>query len=222
MSQTEAIFRQLREAILGLDLGPGERLSERLLEARFAGSRTPVRAALMRLEAEDLIRKDGRHWLVAPIDLDEIRALAEFRAPLEAAVVRLIVAKGPKADLGGLEALLVSLDQDTPREEWLRAGTDFHVELARLSDNPFLLRAIQDAMTRLSRARWLEVLTPQSRERARDEHREILTLLQAGRGEDAARAAEIHARATQDRLLASLKEDRRGLRARGLTVVGAP
>lgn len=43
MSQMLQIHDQLREMILSLDLGPGERLTERWLESRFEGSRTPIR-----------------------------------------------------------------------------------------------------------------------------------------------------------------------------------
>src|SRR5262249_60376638 len=83
MSQMQQIHTRLRDMVLSLDLGPGERLSERLLEREFNGSRTPVRAALLKLEAEGLVRRDGRNWVVAPIDLRGIAALAEFRRPLE-------------------------------------------------------------------------------------------------------------------------------------------
>ena len=69
MSQMLQITDQLREMVLSLYLGPGERLTERWLETQFQGSRTPIRAALLRLEAEDLVRRDGRNWVVAPIDL---------------------------------------------------------------------------------------------------------------------------------------------------------
>ncbi|TIU62283.1 MAG: GntR family transcriptional regulator, partial [Mesorhizobium sp.] len=52
MSQMQNVERQLREMILGLEIGPGERLTERWIESRFGASRTPVRAALLRLETE--------------------------------------------------------------------------------------------------------------------------------------------------------------------------
>src|SRR5258706_6260734 len=83
MSQMLQIHARLRDMVLSLDLGPGERLSERLLEREFNGSRTPVRAALLKLEAEGLVCRDGRNWGVAPIDLRGIAAPAEFRLPLE-------------------------------------------------------------------------------------------------------------------------------------------
>src|SRR5580692_9906079 len=106
MSQMLQIHDQLRELILSLDLTPGERLTERWLESRFDGSRTPIRAALLRLEGEELVQRDGRNWIVAPIDLAELAALAEFREPLETTAVRLACARATEADIAGIEGML--------------------------------------------------------------------------------------------------------------------
>ncbi|MFN5490284.1 MAG: GntR family transcriptional regulator, partial [Bradyrhizobium sp.] len=187
MSQMLQIHDQLREMILSFDLGPGERLTERWLESRFQGSRTPIRAALVRLEGEELVRRDGRNWIVAPIDLGELEALAEFRIPLETTAVRLACARASAADIAGVEEMLDACQSGAPREEWHRVGTDFHVEIARLSGNPFIVKAIAGAMTRLSRARWLEVWTEPSREQAWREHRRILGFIKADDPDSAAR-----------------------------------
>jgi DNA-binding GntR family transcriptional regulator len=104
---------------------------------------------------------------------------------------------------------------EVPREEWHKVGADFHVEIARLSGNPFLAKAIEAVMTRLSRARWLEVWTETSREQAWSEHRRILGFIRSKQADDAAREASAHVRDTRDRLLRALNADRRGLRARG-------
>jgi DNA-binding GntR family transcriptional regulator len=221
MSQTLLIHDQLRQMILSLDLGPGERLTERWLESQFQSSRTPIRAALMRLEGEGLVQRDGRNWTVAPIDLGEIEALAEFREPLEVTAVRLACVRAIENDLNAIEEMLDACRPDVPREEWHRIGTDFHVQIANLSGNPFLAKAIEGVMTRLSRARWLEVWTDASREQAWSEHRRILGFVRDKRPDDAAREASAHVRDTRDRLLQSLKSDRRGLRARGFAIVGA-
>ena len=220
MSQMFQIHHQLREMILALDLAPGEKLTERWLEGQFAGSRTPIRAALLRLEAEELVRRDGRNWIVAPIDLGELQALAEFREPLEILAVRLACQRAQQADLDAIAALLDACQPDTRREEWHRVGTDFHVEIARLSGNPFIVKAITGAMTKLSRARWLEVWTEPARAQAWEEHRRILELIRQADPDQAAAAAAAHIVNTRDRLLRSLREDQRGLRARGFAVVG--
>ena len=79
MSQMRLAYENLRDLILTLELAPGERLSERWLETRFEGSRTPIRAALVRLETEGLIQREGRGYIVAPIQLGEIEHVFAFR-----------------------------------------------------------------------------------------------------------------------------------------------
>ena len=105
-SQTVLLYDRLRSAILSLDLAPGERLTERGLEASFDASRTPVRAALGRLDTEGLVQRDGRGWIVSPIDLAEIGALAELREAVEGAAVRLAVQRATDAEIAAVAALL--------------------------------------------------------------------------------------------------------------------
>lgn len=220
MSQSLQIHDRLREMILSLSLRPGEKLSERWLETQFDGSRTPIRAALFRLEAEDLVRREDRGWVVAPIDLDEIAALAEFREPIETASVRLACERASDQDIDAVREMLDSCRPDVPRELWHQMGTDFHVELARLSGNAFMLKSIQGVMTRLARVRWLEVSTEARREQSWVEHRRIVDFIRERRPDEAAKEAALHIRDTRDRLLASLNDERRYLNAKGLAIVG--
>ncbi|SDY61574.1 GntR family transcriptional regulator [Herbiconiux ginsengi] len=221
-SQTLQLFERLRSAVLNLDLMPGERLTERGLEAAYHASRTPVRAALMRLETEGLAQRDGRGWIVAPIDIDEIRALAELREAVETAAVRLAVQRASDSDIAGLAELLETARPTEDEEEVVRAGGDFHVELASLAGNAPMTDAVRGAMTRLARTRWLEVRTPDSREHAWNEHRAVVAALRA---RDASLASELlatHIRSTNERLVEHLAGERRRLRARGLSIVESP
>ncbi|MBZ9741966.1 GntR family transcriptional regulator [Mesorhizobium sp. CO1-1-4] len=221
MSQMQNVERQLREMILGLEIGPGEKLTERWIEGQFGASRTPVRAALLRLEAEGLVGRDGRGWTVSPINLAELEQIAVYREAVEVAALRLTCKQAEKGAIDIIEAMLDSCDENTAREEWHRVGMDFHIELARLSGNEFLFRAVRDAMTRLSRARWLEVRDETALGRAWLEHRAILAATRLGEGDEAARLLSAHIVGSRDRLVTSLANDRRGLRARGFAVVSA-
>lgn len=221
MSQMQSVEKQLREMILGLEIGPGEKLTERWIESRFGASRTPVRAALLRLETEGLVGRDGRGWTVSPINLAELEQIAVYREAVEIAALRLTCALADRSGVDVIEAMLESCDSNTPREEWHRVGMDFHIELARLSGNEFLFRAVRDAMTRLSRARWLEVRDEAALARAWAEHRAILAATRLGDADEAARRLSAHIVGSRDRLVTSLANDRRGLRARGFAVVAA-
>jgi DNA-binding GntR family transcriptional regulator len=214
------LHTRLRDAILSLELAPGQPLSERGLEPAFGGSRTPIRAALMRLESEGLVRRDKRGWSVAPIDLDELAALGEYREILETAIVRLAVERATDADLMALAELVSAPDTTASPDDSLGTGTSFHGELAVLSANEFLVTALQGTLTRLYRTRWLEVRSPASRDRARTEHQNIVGALRARDSIGAELAILAHLRGTRERLAQSLAANRQQLRARGINLEG--
>lgn len=213
------VYSALRAAILSLDLVPGEKLSERGLEAMLEASRTPIRAALMKLENEGLTQRAGRSWQVTPIDLAEVRALMEYRQAVETAAVALVVERAGDDELAALRALIGSSPSEDNEETGLRDGGDFHVALARLSRNKFLADAMSGALTRLSRTRWLEVRTAESRAQARAEHLEIIAAVRSRDPERAAALVASHNRGTRDRLLNYLSEERRRLRGRGFSII---
>lgn len=221
VSQTAQLYDNLRAAILALDLAPGERISERGLEARFHASRTPIRAALSRLEREGLILHQGRSWTVTPIDLDEIAALAELRAILEPSAARLAVERADDTALAEVRRHLDALRPAPDQESGVRMGSTFHLDVAALGGNPYLTDAVSDAMTRLERSRWLEVRTPEARDAAWAEHSAILDALAARDAERAAELLAAHIMGTNDRLMAFIAHQRRRLRGAGMTIVGA-
>ncbi len=212
-------YENLRAAILSLDLVPGEKLSERGLEPVVGASRTPIRAALMRLENEGLTRRAGRGWQVTPIDLAEVRSVMEYREAVEAAAVALVVERASGEELAALRILAEAHNGQDDEETGLRDGSDFHVALARLSRNEFLADAMGGALTRLSRTRWLEVRTPESRAQARREHLEIIAAVKSRDAGLAATLVVSHSRGTRDRLLTYLSQERRRLRGRGFSII---
>lgn len=79
------VYERLREAIVEQRYRPGERLVEQRVAAELAVSRTPVREALRRLEAEGLVTiTTNRGAAVRDVDLDEVVDLYGLRARLEA------------------------------------------------------------------------------------------------------------------------------------------
>jgi DNA-binding GntR family transcriptional regulator len=221
MAEQPHVYERLRSSILDLERVPGSRVTERGLEAELGASRTPLRAALMRLEAEGLVRRDGRAWEVSPIDLGEIARLSELRDAVECAGVRLSAERASDDDLAALRHALGRYDVDRPSEEAVGAGADFHVRLAELSGNHFFADTVASAMTRLARTRWLEVRTPEARRTAWEEHRTIVDQLVARDADAAADSIHRHIVGTHERLQAALDADARRLRARGLAIVGA-
>lgn len=215
MSQASEVENQLRKMILSMDIGPGERLTERWAEASFNASRTPVRAALQKLESEGLVCRDGLRWIVAPIDIKEIEQLSIYREVLEVAALRLSANMLSEDDLDNLEALLATHEQSDMERDLNDTGTQFHLNLANLCGNSFILDGIKDALIRLSRARWLD---KEPDNPAWKEHLDIIYALREKDIEKAALLLSCHLAESRNRLLESIQSNRRSLRARGINL----
>ncbi|WP_027891522.1 GntR family transcriptional regulator [Calidithermus chliarophilus] len=202
--QTDEAYRRLRRSILSLELPPGEALVERRLEEMLSVSRTPIRAAIQQLAREGLVRRTGRVYTVAPIDLDELREAFEFRSLLETTAVRMAARRKPKAR--EIRELLATVASEPDPEVELEKATDFHLALARLSGNRFLVSALAQVLSRIYRARFLEITRPQGVDHAREDHARLIELVQQGKGEEAAELVERHLERSHKALLESLKD----------------
>ena len=94
-SQTVNALLKLREFILGGEIKAGERMSELLLVERLGVSRTPIRAALVRLEQEGLLRAlPSGGFVVDAFNERDIHAAIEIRGTLEGLAARLAAERG--------------------------------------------------------------------------------------------------------------------------------
>lgn len=211
MSQSDEVEARLRELILSLEIGPGERLTERWAEALLGVSRTPIRAALLRLEAEGLICREGRGWIAAPINLSEIEQLFVYREVLEIAAVRIAVARREDPAVASLIGRLQSFETTDSSSNNQDVGTAFHLGLAELAGNDFIRAGLADALQRLARVRWLDTGGGSQGWR---EHLEILSAIQLGEVDTAVQLVQQHLSKSRDRLRKVLEESRLSIRAR--------
>jgi DNA-binding GntR family transcriptional regulator len=84
----------------------GELISEGDIASALGMSRTPVREAFLRMEAEGLLRLyPQRGALVVPVSPDEVRSVIEARLVLEQFATRKVVGRGPAACAAVFERL---------------------------------------------------------------------------------------------------------------------
>ena len=214
--RAQDIYERLRDDLLALRLVPGERLSERNLERRLGASRTPIREALLRLEAEGLVQRGEGGLHVAPLDLDELLEVFELRIETEALAVRLACARADHARLDALQARMDAVLADPSPDAWYAIGTDYHVEIAALSGNRFVHRSVRDAVTRIARARWLMASSEEGRRAAHREHSAIVTMIRENRPEEAEAAIRAHIGIVRNSLVCAMREEHRSWRARGV------
>ncbi len=102
----------LRDMIAQGELRPGERVAELAIVARLGLSRTPVRAALARLQEEGLLEKlPGGGYAVAAFSQADVLDTIELRGTLEGLAARLAAERGAAADdIAALESCLCDID----------------------------------------------------------------------------------------------------------------
>lgn len=211
MSQSDEVEARLRELILSLEIGPGERLTERWAEALLGVSRTPIRAALLRLEAEGLVCREGRGWVAAPINLLEVDQLFVYREVLETAAVRIAAERRDDSAVTNLIGRLQPFETTESRSHNQDIGTAFHLGLAELAGNSFIRAGLADALQRLARVRWLDTGDDNQ---GWAEHLEILSAIRSGEVDAAVRLVQQHISRSRNRLRKVLEGSRLSIRAR--------
>lgn len=156
MKQSESlrVYNLLQKEINDLLLGPDEFLTENALAARYQVSKAPVRYAVHRLcEEGKLVSYPRKGYLVVDMNQKEFRDLQQLRLLNEEFAVRQAVQNASDAEL---EALLAGAGQAQDVESNHR----FHLEIARLSGNPYLADLLERLLVTLGRMLSLQNMAP--------------------------------------------------------------
>jgi DNA-binding GntR family transcriptional regulator len=183
-------YSRLLEAIDNGSYRPGARLIETELADRLDVSRTPVRQALSRLEAEGIAARDERGGLVvASLDYDQLGELYEVREMAEALAAKLAARHASPAEIDILNELV---EADRARLDDAAAlalsNRVFHQQLHRASHNRYLIRALDSMRRSLALLSGTTLASPGRGPASIDEHAAIVAAI-AARDEDAAEAA---------------------------------
>jgi DNA-binding GntR family transcriptional regulator len=118
-SLDEAVYQQIKNAILNVTLMPGSPLIETRLADELGVSRTPIRKALARLEQEGFVSAaPSKGYQVAEILLQDIQQIYDLREILECHLVRETAASFTAEELSELEAALDAADHAFQKEDY--------------------------------------------------------------------------------------------------------
>ena len=135
---------QLREAILRGYFKPGERLDQGEIATLFNVSRSPVRSALVLLEAEGLVRNEPhRGAVVAELSRLEMEEIYLIRGVLEGIAARLGAPALTDAQLAQMRALFIRLEATTDPDTYARHNNEFHNIIYAAARRPRLFAIIQ-------------------------------------------------------------------------------
>lgn len=203
MSQTlpslrHSVLAELRRRIVEGDYPLGAQLSENALSLELGLSRTPVREALMALQAEGLVEvRPQRGTYVFSIDVEETRQICDLRSLFEVGALRLAVERD-RIGLARRLSDLAEAGRTAHRAGRLRdcekLDRQFHETLIEGSDNAFLIESYRRIDGRINALRFRLPADPARVMSALRQHREFVRLVEQDRVGEAADLLHGHVR----------------------------
>ena len=207
-SRVADIYRQLKRMAVSFELRPGDRINEASVARQLGASRTPLREALNRLAAENLVEfRPGAGFFCRELDAKSIFDLYEVRRILEVASVRLACERATDDQLSelkkehydvGRSGVVDTVGRATDRDE------DFHIDIARLTGNAVLPGQLNAVNEQIRFIRWVDMV---ARVRTtKSEHRAIIDALMERNADTAAEIMSVHISRRMDQIVEAVKE----------------
>jgi DNA-binding GntR family transcriptional regulator len=209
-SRGEWTYHRIRESIQAGELKPGDRVREIEMAKRLQVSRTPVREALRRLEADGLLSSiPYRGMVIAEPDHQAVMELYEMREVLEGTAAGLAARHASDAEITLIRDLIANDPGDADPLALAHHNRQVHRALYRAAHNRYLLKTLNvlaDAMALLGPT----TLSVTGRSgTARQEHREILLAIEGRDRDRAEQIARSHIRSAQRARLKVMFDDGR-------------
>lgn len=208
VSSGEAAYEALLDAIREGRFQPGDRLREEVVGEQLSISRTPVREALRRLEADGIVEHRARIGaVIRKLNHREVVELYEMRVVLERTAAELAAKHGAEPEFDALDELNEAIVQERANPSKAAAiNQAFHRGLYQAGRNRFLLeaaRALNNSLLLLGPTTYtddtrIDVVAGQ--------HRDIIDALRQGDAEAAGAAAEAHLQTSLRHRLRTLEE----------------
>ncbi|HOA81551.1 MAG TPA: GntR family transcriptional regulator [Defluviitaleaceae bacterium] len=175
----EYAYHKIREKLISNEIKPGERIWEEEIATELEISRTPVREAINRLVAEELVENRPRKGVfAAEISKEELRKMLSVRTVLESLSVSQCCKLITDEEIDELKKLYESYKKKMEKCEYEKASqldSQIHRFIAKISRNKRLetyINDIQDifAYARPHNVKW----TKEKINRSLEDHKKLI------------------------------------------------
>ena len=201
-------YEQILDLIMGGKVAAGELMNERRLAEALNMSRTPVRDALLMLEGEGLLLRQGSRGLqVRQMRIEDYMDALQVRLLLEPAVARMATGRVPAAQIHAcrarIEAAMAEYGDGPADRDLVRSiDGEVHGMIIDMIENAQLSSIVQ-TMRRQTQMFDLRAL-PERFTDTCEEHLRILDALESGDGAQAAAAMTGHLEAVRQSIIDKL------------------
>lgn len=178
----DELFDRLLEQIVSGELAPGDRLDPTQVAESYGVSRTPVREAILRLDAQGLLeRVPYKGVVVTGVDLALAEDVTALRIQVEALAARTAVPRLTSDVLDRMQEihdeLVAAMSSPEAQSAFRELNREFHLVLYRAAGSSLMLRTIEDLADHAERIR---LHFDVRHGRAIDDHARILEACRAG------------------------------------------
>lgn len=201
-------YAVLREAVLSDILSPGVRLRADEIAKKLGVSKTPVREALRKLEAEDLVASAGNALTVKVLSEQQLLEIYYTREALEGMAARLAAENAGSLDLARLHGILHDVEAALARSEAdeLRHFTgEFQLAVFRAARNDYLYGLLSSIQEKIRNQRNSTVSLPGRDEEVAGFCRDLMRAIEQRDVEAAERIARANRRRTLELRLRMLR-----------------
>jgi DNA-binding GntR family transcriptional regulator len=149
MKASDQIRLRIESAITSGELMPGDAIDDVALAGLYKVSRTPVREALLQLQAQGILSSTPRGGaIVLKMNLQQLLSLWELLAELEGIAVRLASERMSNDEVKALVKLhrnskkLADKDDKDDMDGWQESNLKFHELIYEGARNPFLRQEV--------------------------------------------------------------------------------
>jgi DNA-binding GntR family transcriptional regulator len=208
-TMTDAVYEQLKTAIVELRIPPGEPLREADIAQGLSVSKTPVREALARLEQDGLVELNSfRSAVVTDYTARDLKEIYELREIIEVAAARSAaesMSERGLADLGRIASECVRLsDAGDGGSELVRLISEFDTVLFEEVQNRRIRSILANLAAHLTRIGLLTAGIPGRNAASVREHGQIYEAIERRDPEAAERFMRRHIRSVRDDQLSAL------------------
>jgi DNA-binding GntR family transcriptional regulator len=159
---SEKAYAAIKREILQGKIEEGTFLSEADVRARHQIGRTPFREACNRLHHEGILEVVPRRgYLVPEMSFRDVRDMFDARLLLEGVIAEIAATRATQNQIRELEQIAredpPSGDSDNDYEALSRSNTEFHLCLARMTQNRELVKLVTGILERNERLAYLEL-----------------------------------------------------------------
>lgn len=202
---SDQAYEIIKEAIVSNQFKPGEILAEGRLARELSISRTPIKAALIRLVYEKIATiNENKNIVVANITLKQVKDITEVRRTIEELAITLLEGKMTPKRIQILEKISSEYEAAIRAEnieEMLRRDYEFHTVLAEFTENVFLAETVKTANQTIKRYLTLSGTFILYSEAACKEHQLVLEAIKAQDFNEAKAAMRCHIQKVSERML---------------------